>query len=305
MSKIKVVFFVLVLGFVVYSIFSDDDKKEFQGVVDLNKVLDIFADTLDDFAKNNKLVATASAAPTDGSGRTIKETKVIDSNNNEPTSKSPDFTTAVKEKAKEIETNNTATTEVASATNNEAAEITEQTPEATTFKPLSEEEEKKNISKIDQFLKKYTAALNKAKLVKYQLGTQFSSGGAIIGFKDDNKNGKKEAQEKQVFLLEIDAERDRIVATDTQNNYHRDYHYRSHWHSSGTGLFAGYFIGSMLGRQSRFGGFSSSRFRNMRMSPKSYHSSATSKAKSTFNRTSSKSSSARSSGGSRSFFRGK
>lgn len=178
-----------------------------------------------------------------------------------------------------------------------AADITEETPEAQNFKQISAAEESK--ADLDDFITDFSINLNKAKLASFPIAVNYTGSGAIQGYRDNNSNFKKDSGERALFLIEVDNERSRIVATDTQNGYHRDYSYRSRWH--GGGFFTGMFLGSMMGRQSRSGIFSS-RFSNMKMSSKNYYSGAVSKAKSSWKSSSRR---ARSSGGSRSFSRGK
>ncbi|CAM2010482.1 hypothetical protein [Acanthopleuribacter pedis] len=139
-----------------------------------------------------------------------------------------------------------------------------------------------------EFLATYTKNLNEAKVMSTPVGTLMRPDGAIEGFQDSNADGKKDSGEQQLFTVEIDVERARLIATDTQNSYHRD----SGFHISPGSIFMGYMLGSMLSRQ-RASGISPSRYSNMKMSPRNYHSSAVSSAR------------ARASGGSRSFSSGK
>jgi len=125
--------------------------------------------------------------------------------------------------------------------------------------------------KMQDFLVLCTANLNDAKIVSQPIGLALLSEGAFEGFMDPNQNGTKDSGEKQIFKVEIDAERNRLIASDTQ--YQRDAGFNP------TGLLAGLLIGSMLSRQ-RASGVNTNRFKNQKMSPKSYHSSAVSKASS-------------------------
>ncbi len=159
-------------------------------------------------------------------------------------------------------------------------------PAQETIEPLDNEFEAAEYNEI--FLTRFAANLNKAKLISSSIGVGMLNTGAIEGFIDKNKNSKKETSEKKLFTVEIDSERNRLIATDTQNQYRRSSHYRP------GGLFTGFLLGSMLSRQ-RHSGIRSSRFSNMKMSDKNYHKAATSKAKS----------SARSKSSSRSFRSGK
>ena len=157
--------------------------------------------------------------------------------------------------------------------------------EATTTKTLPKED-------IALFLRQFEKDLNAAKLLSVPIGTSMSKSGAIAGFTDEDKNGIRDGSDKLLFTIEMDGEGQRLIATDVQNQHRRDTHY-----SSGGGMggfFTGYLIGSMLMSQ-RSMGYPPSRYSNMRMSSSNYHKGAVSKARS----------SARSSGGSRSFKSGK
>ncbi|MCA9566535.1 MAG: hypothetical protein KC656_01790 [Myxococcales bacterium] len=150
------------------------------------------------------------------------------------------------------------------------------------------------------FLKTFAANLNKSKeTIGYgkPLGVAFEKDGSFLGFEDPNGNMTKDAGEKDVFKVEVDWERERLIATDLQHkDYHRDHTYRP----SGMGFFGGYMVGRMLGGQTS-AGITSSRFSSMTMKPSGYHKSvpgARSYSKSG-------SSSVRSSGGSRSYRGGK
>ena len=148
--------------------------------------------------------------------------------------------------------------------------------------------ESDNAEVTHTFLTTYAKNLNDAKVMSKPVGVSMRADGAIEGFTDADGDGAMGTSDKQLFTVEIDQERSRLIATDTQNSYHRDHGFRI----SPGGLFMGYMLGSMLHRQ-RASGIAPSRFSNMKMSPSNYHSSAVSKAR------------ARSSGGSRSFSSGK
>ncbi|MCP4698140.1 MAG: hypothetical protein GY862_15000 [Gammaproteobacteria bacterium] len=128
--------------------------------------------------------------------------------------------------------------------------------------------------KMAEFLALCTENMNKAKLISKPIGLGLLKDGTIEGFVDPNKNSKKDSGEKQIFTVEIDAERNRLIATDTQNGYRRD----NVLGGMATGLLAGALIGSMLSRQ-RGAGVSSSRYSNMKMNDKNYHSKARSSAR--------------------------
>ena len=142
------------------------------------------------------------------------------------------------------------------------------------IKSLKEEDkEKENL-----FLTTFATNLNKAKIMKDPVGVEFANAGTINGFTDKDGNNQKSSTEKQVFTLDLDMERNRVVATDN-NNHYRDYHYRPRF-----GFFSGYMLGSMLSRSNSY--YSGPRatakpdYSKKTMSPKNYHSSAVAKAKS-------------------------
>ena len=158
--------------------------------------------------------------------------------------------------------------------------------------PAEEDKEKEK-----EFLTAFAKNLNAAKVVKRTVGVEFNESGSIIGFADGDKNNTKSTTEQQLFTLDIDAERNRVVASDTGGHY-RDHHYRPRF-----GFFSGYMLGSMLRRNTSYysGARASAKpdFSKKTMSPKNYHSSAVSKAKTTAR------SSSRSRSGSRGFSFGK
>lgn len=141
---------------------------------------------------------------------------------------------------------------------------------------------------MQEFNVQYALNLNEAKLLSKPLGTAVQKDGSISGFVDPNQNMQRDSGENQLFTVEIDEERSRLIATDTQNGHRRD-----HGFSLGA-LAAGMLIGHLLSRQ-RAAGVNRGKFSNMKMSPRNYHSSAAAKAKA----------SARAKSGSGSFSRGK
>lgn len=69
---------------------------------------------------------------------------------------------------------------------------------------------------------------------------------SIYAFEDKNANGEKEEEELGLFLVEIDGENSRVIAS-SRSGAVKDHRF------SGTGLLAGYLIGSMLSRQKASG----------------------------------------------------
>jgi hypothetical protein len=161
--------------------------------------------------------------------------------------------------------------------------------------------EKEDAAKEKEFLTKLAAKLNEMHMIKSTIGVQLNSEGAIEGFRDPNANMSMEDGEDRLFLVEIDAERSRLIASDTYSN-HRDHHYRFR----PGGLFMGYMLGSMLGRQNtHFAATGATNdFANRQMSPKNYHAGAVASAKASAPRVRS-TGSARSTSGSRGFSFGK
>ena len=145
--------------------------------------------------------------------------------------------------------------------------------EAVAIEPI--DPAKEDAAKQDEFLKKLAAKLNEMHMIKSTIGCQLNSEGAIEGFADANANMSKEDREDRLFLVEIDAERNRLIASDTYNN-HRDHHYRPR----PGGFFMGYMLGSMLGRQNTHFAATGAKpdFGSRTMSPKSYHAGAVSSA---------------------------
>ncbi len=139
------------------------------------------------------------------------------------------------------------------------------------------------------FIQRFQKNLNNAQIAQGQIGVQMPKDGSVEGYIDYNNNFSQDSNEKTVFKVEIDVERNRLIATDTQNQYRRSTGY-----SFAQGMFAGYIFRSMFGMQ-RGMGIMPSRFSNMKMSGNNYRKSGFS----------SRTKSARSSGGSRSFKGGK
>jgi len=161
-------------------------------------------------------------------------------------------------------------------------------------------EVKDDKAMTDAFLNQFADQLNAAKLISAPIGVRFQPAGSIEGFVDNNKDMKMSGTgETHLFEVQIDQERKRLIASDKNGNHHRDrpYRYRP------SGFFMGYMLGNMFTRQNSYysGARTKPKFGSMKMSSKSYHSSAVSQARAK----SSRSSSPRSKGGSRGFSFGK
>lgn len=157
--------------------------------------------------------------------------------------------------------------------------------------------------KMDQFKTLFVKKLNEAKLISTSIGVNMAQNGAIEGFGDSNSNNVKDGLEKQLFTIQIDEERQRVIASDG-DGHHRDHHYRPRF-----GFFTGYMFARMFSGQSNY--YSGARagskpnFGSMQMSSKDYHSGAVAKAKSKYSSSKSSSYSSKSKTGTRSFSFGK
>lgn len=164
------------------------------------------------------------------------------------------------------------------------------------FLPIPPENQNEDFNQI--FIQNFQTNLNNAHLATGNLGVFMPQDGSVEGYIDYNNNASQDINEKTIFRVEIDVERNRLIATDTQNNYRRSTGY-----SFARGMFAGYLLRSMFGRQ-RGMGIMPSRFSNMKMSGNNYRKSGFSASKNNSN-ASRYNKSARSSSGSRSFKGGK
>jgi len=77
---------------------------------------------------------------------------------------------------------------------------------------------------------------------KGQIGVSAGNDAALLAYADTNLDQKYDKGEEALFLIEIDGENSRIIAT-SRSGAVSDHHF------SGTGLMAGFLIGSMLSRQ--------------------------------------------------------
>lgn len=167
-----------------------------------------------------------------------------------------------------------------------------------------------------EFLKQFSTALNAAKLMSRPIGVALESSGAMLGFSDNNGDGSKSGSDRDLFRIEIDTEKSRVIASDLQRpQYRRDHYYgRSYYgygYHGGGGFFMGYMLGSMSGRSRGYYGGSRRRpnFSGMSMAPSGYQRTAVkaakTKAQAASRARSRARSSARSRGGSSSFRSGK
>jgi len=96
---------------------------------------------------------------------------------------------------------------------------------------------------MQDFVKELQTNLNQAnpKIHADTIGVNLADDGSIHGYNDMNNNGTKDSGEIELFKVEIDSEKNRLIAS--SENYVRDHRF------SGTGLLAGFLLGNMLGRQ--------------------------------------------------------
>lgn len=102
------------------------------------------------------------------------------------------------------------------------------------------------------------------------LGVEAKKDGSFAGYHDKNNNMTRDSGEKDLFTVEIDSEKQRLIATDVSGNV-RDHSF------SGTGLIAGLLIGQLLGRQ-RAAGVNPKSLSNKRAMSASQYKSARSKS---------------------------
>lgn len=131
------------------------------------------------------------------------------------------------------------------------------------------------VNKLDdendlQFVNKFALALNRARVASRPVGLNILPNGAVQGFIDVNRNKRKDGDDEvEVFLIQLDRDRGRLIASDTRNQIHRalDYGYVPR------GLFTAYLLGSMLNRQ-RTTGFDETEFETIEIAPRGYYKTA-------------------------------
>jgi len=101
---------------------------------------------------------------------------------------------------------------------------------------------------VEGFREELQTAYNTARppLSSQPMGVSLRKDGAIVGFADPNGNTTKDAGEQQLFTVEIDSEKERLIATDTAGQS------QGHGFSMG-GMLTGFILGSMLSRQTSAG----------------------------------------------------
>ena len=96
---------------------------------------------------------------------------------------------------------------------------------------------------MDKFAAKYNDRLNAAQPPVHEstLGTRARENGSLLSFDDKNANGIQDAGEDSLFMMEVDAQNNQLIATNQEESRQSGF--------SGSGLLMGYMIGSMLSRQ--------------------------------------------------------
>ncbi len=96
---------------------------------------------------------------------------------------------------------------------------------------------------MDKFSTNYASNLNASQppIHSGPIGVNSQTDGSFAGFDDKNNNGVKDADEKDLFKLEMDTENNRLVASNEGEVRESGF--------SGSGLIMGMLIGNMLSRQ--------------------------------------------------------
>jgi hypothetical protein len=121
-----------------------------------------------------------------------------------------------------------------------------------------------------QFVRKFALALDRARLISRPIGLNILPNGAVQGFIDVNRNKRKDGDDEvEIFLIQLDRDRGRLIASDSRNQIHRALNYGY----VPRGLFTAYFLGSMLNRQ-RTTGFDETEFEAIEIAPRGYYKTA-------------------------------
>jgi len=105
-----------------------------------------------------------------------------------------------------------------------------------------------SVAALNGFRGQLQTAYNSATppLYSQPLGVSIQQDGKILGYANTNNNTVQDSGEKTLFTIEVDGEKQRLIATNTSGQA-RDHGF------SGTGLLTGMLIGSLLSRQSSAG----------------------------------------------------
>lgn len=98
---------------------------------------------------------------------------------------------------------------------------------------------------MDVFSKDYAENLNKDQPLAHlgPLGVKAEADGSFSAYSDKNKNNTQDAGEKDVFKLEVDAQNDRLLASNEEAVQEQPQM------GMGTGLLMGMLLGNMMSRQ--------------------------------------------------------
>lgn len=111
----------------------------------------------------------------------------------------------------------------------------------------SNELEDLDEANMEEFTGFYTAVLNtQPGFYDQNLGVSLEDDGSFLGYKDANANAVQDGGEDDLFTVEIDAENQRLIATDMSGE-------STGLRFSGAGFVTGLLVGRMLNRQSRAG----------------------------------------------------
>jgi hypothetical protein len=96
---------------------------------------------------------------------------------------------------------------------------------------------------MEKFSSNYASDLNASQppIHTGPIGVKSQADGSLAGFDDKNNNGVKDADEKDLFKLEVDTENNRLVASNEGEVRESGF--------SGSGLIMGMLLGNMLSRQ--------------------------------------------------------
>lgn len=114
--------------------------------------------------------------------------------------------------------------------------------------------------------------LNMPPLTNAQVGLELQSDGSFQGYHDANKDFVRDSGEDTLFTVEIDTERNRLIATD-ESGQGTDLRF-----SAGS-FIAGAILGNLLSRQ-RSAGISKSSLANKQVTPRSQYNNNSARAKS-------------------------
>ncbi len=97
--------------------------------------------------------------------------------------------------------------------------------------------------KVNEFTGLMHQAMNlDPRFYEKPIGVKLREDAAFVGYSDLNGNNVQDAGDTDIFTVELDAERNRIIATDIASG-------EGTFRVSGTGLLAGYIAGRLLSRQ--------------------------------------------------------